>query len=77
MRTPGVKISRITAYLQYYCLFRAGGGTGPAGDAVVVTSAMKLEDIKGFMGDAEMESIKKDVAVKKAAEFVVAESKEV
>ena len=38
---------------------------------------MKLEDIKGFMGDAEMESIKKDVAVKKAAEFVVAESKEV
>ena len=38
---------------------------------------MKLEDIKGFMGDAEKDSIKKDVAVKKAAKLLVDESKEV
>lgn len=38
---------------------------------------MKLEDIKGFMGDAELESIKKDVAVNKAVKLVVDESKEV
>ncbi len=31
---------------------------------------MKLEDIKGFMGDAEKDSIKKDVAVKKAAKLL-------
>ena len=38
---------------------------------------MKLEDIKGFMGEAEINSIKKDVAVKKAAKLLVDESKEV
>lgn len=32
---------------------------------------MKLEDIKGFMGDTELESIKKDIAVKKAVKLVV------
>lgn len=38
---------------------------------------MKLEDIKGFMGEAEINSIKKDVAVKKAAKLIVDEAKEV
>lgn len=38
---------------------------------------MKLEDIKGFMGEAEINSIKKDVAVKKAARLIVDEAKEV
>ena len=38
---------------------------------------MKLEDIKGFMGEAEINSIRKDVAVKKAAKLIVDEAKEV
>ncbi|MBP3325419.1 MAG: trigger factor [Coprococcus sp.] len=38
---------------------------------------MKLEDVKEFMGDAEKNSIKKDIAVKKAAAFVVENAKEV
>ena len=38
---------------------------------------MKLEDIKGFMGEAELNSIRKDVAVKKAAKLIVDEAKEV
>ena len=38
---------------------------------------MKLEDIKGFMGDAEITSMKKDVAVKKAAKLIVDAAKEV
>ena len=38
---------------------------------------MKLEDVKGFMGDTEIAAMKKDIAVKKAAEFIVAEAKEV
>lgn len=44
---------------------------------MAVQYQMKLEDIKGFMGDAEKDSIKKDVAVKKAAKLLVDESKEV
>lgn len=38
---------------------------------------MKLEDVKEFMGDTEKNSIKKDIAVKKAAAFVVENAKEV
>ena len=38
---------------------------------------MKLEDIKGFMGDAEIASMKKDVAVKKAAQLIVDAAKEI
>lgn len=38
---------------------------------------MKLEDVKEFIGDAEKNSIKKDIAVKKAADFVVENAKEV
>lgn len=38
---------------------------------------MKLEDIKGFMGDAERASINKDIAVKKAIDLVVDAAKEV
>lgn len=38
---------------------------------------MKLEDIKEFMGDTEKNSIKKDIAVRKAAAFVVENAKEV
>jgi trigger factor len=38
---------------------------------------MKLEDIKNYMGDAEKESIAKDVAVQKAVDLVVEASKEV
>lgn len=38
---------------------------------------MKLEDVKEFIGDAEKDSIKKDIAVKKAAAFVVENAKEV
>lgn len=38
---------------------------------------MKLEDIKSFMGDSELDSIRKDVAVNKAVKFVVDESKEI
>ncbi len=38
---------------------------------------MQLEDIKEFMGDAEKKSMKKDIAVKKAADFVVENAKEV
>lgn len=38
---------------------------------------MKVEDIKNFMGDAELESIRRDVAVQKAVTFVVDASVEV
>ncbi len=38
---------------------------------------MELEDVKKFMGDAEKNSIKRDLAVKKAGELVVESAKEV
>lgn len=37
---------------------------------------MKAEDLKAYMGDAEKESMKRDIAVKKAVEFVMANVKE-
>ena len=37
---------------------------------------MKAEDLKGYMGDSEKESMKRDIAVKKAVEFVMANVKE-
>ena len=38
---------------------------------------MNVEDIEGFMGDTEKDSIKKDHAVKKAVKVVVDNAKEV
>ena len=38
---------------------------------------MEVKDIEGFMGDAEKDSIKEDIAVKKAIKFVVDNAKEV
>ena len=38
---------------------------------------MNVEDIEGFMGDTEKDSIKKDLAVKKAVKVVVDNAKEV
>ena len=37
---------------------------------------MKVEDLKTYMGDSERESMKRDIAVKKAVEFVMANVKE-
>ncbi len=37
---------------------------------------MKAEDLKNYMGDSEKESMKRDIAVKKAVEFVMANVKE-
>ena len=37
---------------------------------------MKAEDLKSYMGDSEKESMKRDIAVKKAVEFVMANVKE-
>lgn len=37
---------------------------------------MQVEDLKKYMGDAESESMKRDIAVKKAVEFVMANVKE-
>ena len=37
---------------------------------------MKAEDLKSYMGDSEKESMKRDLAVKKAVEFVMANVKE-
>lgn len=37
---------------------------------------MKVEDLKNYMGDSEKESMKRDIAVKKAVEFVMANVKE-
>lgn len=37
---------------------------------------MKTEDLKNYMGDSERESIKRDIAVKKAVEFVMSNVKE-
>lgn len=37
---------------------------------------MQVEDVKKYMGDAERESMKRDIAVKKAVEFVMANVKE-
>lgn len=37
---------------------------------------MKAEDLKAYMGDSEKESMKRDIAVKKAVEFVMANVKE-
>lgn len=37
---------------------------------------MKAEDLKNYMGDSERESIKRDIAVKKAVEFVMSNVKE-
>ena len=37
---------------------------------------MKTEDLKSYMGDSEKESMKRDIAVKKAVEFVMANVKE-
>lgn len=37
---------------------------------------MKAEDLKNYMGDSEKESMKRDIAVKKAVEFVMAHVKE-
>ncbi len=37
---------------------------------------MKADDLKTYMGDAEKESMKRDIAVKKAVEFVMANVKE-
>ncbi len=38
---------------------------------------MEVKDIEGFMGDAEKDSIKKDIAVRKAVKFVTENAKEV
>jgi trigger factor len=37
---------------------------------------MKVEDLKSYMGDSERESVKRDIAVKKAVEFVMDHAKE-
>jgi trigger factor len=37
---------------------------------------MKKEDLAAYMGDSEKESMKRDIAVKKAVEFVMANAKE-
>ncbi len=37
---------------------------------------MKADDLKSYMGDSEKESMKRDIAVKKAVEFVMANVKE-
>lgn len=37
---------------------------------------MKVEDLKAYMGDSEKESMQRDIAVKKAVEFVMANVKE-
>ena len=38
---------------------------------------MEADKLKEYMGDAEKENMKADIAVKKAADFVTAEAKEV
>lgn len=38
---------------------------------------MKVEDVKGFLGEKEKDSIRKDIAVKKAVTFVVDNAKEI
>ena len=37
---------------------------------------MKAEDLKSYMGDSEKESMKRDIAIRKAVEFVMANVKE-
>lgn len=46
-------------------------------EAMAKQYQMNVEDIEGFMGDAEKDSIKKDLAVKKAVKVVVDNAKEV
>ena len=46
-------------------------------EAMAKQDQMNVEDIEGFMGDAEKDSIKKDLAVKKAVKVVVDNAKEV
>ena len=37
---------------------------------------MQVDDVKKYMGDSEKETMKRDIAVKKAVEFVMANVKE-
>lgn len=46
-------------------------------EAMAKQYQMNVEDIEGFMGDTEKDSIKKDLAVKKAVKVVVDNAKEV